>query len=84
MPRVDVDTSLLFGILALQVGLIEPTDLLDAFQRWSRDRARPLAEVLVERGAMTAEDRATLDGLVRRHMEKHGGNSEKSWLARWR
>ena len=40
MSRVDADTNLLFGILPLQVGLIEPADLLDAFQRWSRDRPR--------------------------------------------
>ena len=78
MSRVDVETNLLFGIMTLQVGLIEQADLLDAFQRWSRDRSRPLAEFLVERGALTATDRATLDDLVRRHVEKYGGNAEQS------
>ena len=38
MARVDADTNLLFGILGLQAGLIEQGTLLDAFQRWSRDR----------------------------------------------
>ena len=44
MARADADANLLFGILALQAGLIEQADLLDAFQRWSRDRVRPLAD----------------------------------------
>src|SRR5262249_11342644 len=58
--------------------LIDQADLLDAFQRWSGDRSRPLAQVLVDRGALMEEDRATLDGLVRRHIEKHGGSTERS------
>ena len=33
----------------LQAGLIEQADLLDAFQRWSREKARPLADFLIER-----------------------------------
>ncbi len=78
MSRVNVNTNLLSGILALQVGLVESADLVDSLRRWSRNRSRPLAEVLVERGAMTAEDRTTLDNLVRRHVEKHGGIAERS------
>ncbi len=77
MAQAPVEANLLFGILAMQVGLIEQADLLDAFQRWSRDRSRPLAEVLVERGTLTVEDRLTLDNLVRRQVEKHGGSTLK-------
>ena len=77
MAQAPVEANLLFGILAMQVGLIDQADLLDAFRRWSRDKSRPLAEVLVERGGLTVEDRLTLEGLVRRHVEKHGGNTVK-------
>ena len=77
MARADADSNLLFGILALQAGLIEQADLLDAFQRWSRDRARPLAEFLMDRGALSAEDRAVLESLLRRHLAKHGGDVER-------
>jgi eukaryotic-like serine/threonine-protein kinase len=78
MALVESDRSLLFGILALQNGLIEQPDLIAAFQSWSKKRSSPMAQVLVERGALTEADRTMLDGLVRRHVEKHGGEPERS------
>jgi len=81
MARADIDTDLLFGILALQVGLIEQANLLDALQRWSRDKTRRLAQILVDRGALAPEDRTMLEGLVGRHLEKHGGDAERSLAA---
>ena len=81
MATVESDRNLLFGILALQNGLIEQPDLIAAFQCWSKERSRPMAQVLVERGALTEDDRAMLDGLVRRHVEKHGGDAERSLAA---
>ena len=81
MSKGDANTNLLFGILTLQVGLIEPTDLLDAFRGWTRDRSLTLAEILVECGALTVEDRATLEDLVQRHVERHGGDTAKSLVA---
>ena len=70
MAAVDSDASLLFGMLALQDGLIEQPDLIAAFQCWCKERSRSMAQVLVERGALTESDRSMLDGLVRRHTEK--------------
>jgi len=81
MATVESERNLLFGILALQNGLIEQPDLIAAFQCWSKDRSCPMAQVLVERGALTEADRAMLDGLVRRHVEKHGGEAERSLAA---
>ena len=72
------DHDLLFGILALQNGLIDQADLIAAFQLWSKDRSRPLGVVLVDRGAMVEADRVMLESLVARHIAKHGGDSEKS------
>ena len=77
MAIVVSDQSLLFGILALQNGLIEQPDLIAAFQCWSKERSRPMAQTLVERGALTKDDRAMLEGLVRRHLEKHGDDGEQ-------
>ena len=81
MASVEVDTNLLFGILGLQLGLFEQADLLDAFQRWSKNRGDSLAQVLVDRGALASHDRATLENLVRRHVAKHGGSMERSLAA---
>ena len=40
------DRDLLFGLLALQNGLIDQGQLVAAFQAWTRDKARPLADHL--------------------------------------
>ena len=40
------DRHLLFGLLALQNGLIEQAQLVAAFQAWTRDKSRPLADHL--------------------------------------
>jgi serine/threonine-protein kinase len=78
MARVESERNLLFGILALQNGLVDQVDLIAAFQSWSKQRTRPLAEVLVERGALSEDDREMIGGLVRRHVEKRGGADECS------
>jgi serine/threonine-protein kinase len=75
------DRNLLFGLLALQNGLIDQVQLVAAFQGWTRDKARPLAEHLVVRGDLDAEQRSLLEGLVAQHLKKHGGDVEKSLAA---
>jgi serine/threonine-protein kinase len=81
MAKVEADRNLLFGILAVQNGLIEQTDLIDAIQSWARERSSPIAQVLVERGVLSENDRSLLDDLVRRHVAKHGGTAEASLSA---
>ena len=66
MSAVESDSSLLFGMLALQSGLIDQPDLIAAFQHWYEDRSRAMAQLLVDRGAMSENDRAMVDGLIHR------------------
>ena len=54
-PWPHADRDLLFGLLALQNGLIDQGQLVAAFQAWTRDKARPLADHLVARGDLDAE-----------------------------
>src|SRR5262249_14719712 len=75
------DRHLLFGLLALQVGLIDQGQLVAAFQAWTRDRARTLAEHLAARGDLDDEQRSLLEGLVAQHLKKHGGDVEESLAA---
>ena len=49
------DRHLLFGLLALQNGLIDQGQLVAAFQAWTRDKARSLADHLVARGDLDAD-----------------------------
>ena len=75
------DRHLLFGLLALQNGLIDQGQLVAAFQAWTRDKARSLADQLVARGDLDADDRAASKRSSARHLKKHGGDVEKSLAA---
>jgi serine/threonine-protein kinase len=75
------DRDLLFGLLALQNGLIGQVELVATFQAWTLDKGRPLAEHLVAMGHLDAADRDALGALVARHLKKHGGSTEQSLAA---
>jgi eukaryotic-like serine/threonine-protein kinase len=72
------DRNLLFGLLALQNGLINQGQLVAAFQAWTLEKASALADHLVGRGDIVADDRSAL---VARHLKKYGGDAEKSLTA---
>src|ERR1700733_13942649 len=74
----DGERHLLFGLIALQVGLIDQAQLVAAFQAWARDKTRSLAEHLAERGGPDADGRAAVEAIVALHVKKHGGDTEKS------
>jgi hypothetical protein len=75
------DRHLLFGLLALQNGLIDQGQLILAFQAWTRDKAKSLADHLQARGDLSAAKRALLDALAEVHLEAHDGDVEKSLAA---
>ncbi len=77
----SADRHLLFGLLALQNGIITQGQLLAAFQAWSLDKARSLGDYLEARGDLTSAKRAVLDALAAVHLETHGGNIEQSLAA---
>jgi len=81
MAKIDTDRNLLFGLLALQNGLIDQVKLVAAFQAWTLDKGRPLADHLVARGDLDADDRSAVEALVARHHKKHGDSTEKSLAA---
>ncbi len=76
-----VNRNLLFGLLALQNGLIDQGQLVAAFQAWSLDKGPSLADHLVARGDLNAAQRAAIEVLATLHIEKHGGDTEKSLAA---
>ncbi len=75
------DRDLLFGLIALQNGMIDQSQLVAAFQAWTLDKARPLAEHLVGRGDLEADQRAIIEAMVGMHLKKHAGSAEKSLAA---
>ncbi len=81
MSASQSDRNVLFGVLALQMELITREGLIAALQAWTLQKSRPLGELLVELGHMSAEDRAALEPMVDRHVTKHGGSAEQSLAA---
>jgi PAS domain S-box-containing protein len=75
---MDADRNLLFGVLALQADLIEPAQFVEACSLWATRKTVPLADLLVERGWLLAADRAHVDYLVERKLQKHGGDVQAS------
>jgi serine/threonine-protein kinase len=75
------DRNLLFGLIALQVGLIGQAQLVAAFQAWARDKSRPLADHLADQGDLDADGRAAIEAMVTLHLKKHHGDAERSLAA---
>jgi serine/threonine-protein kinase len=81
MAAIAADSNLLFGLIALQNGLIDQAGLFDAFQAWARDKTRPLADYLVALGHLDAARRPAVEAIAAIHLEAHGGRPEKSLAA---
>src|SRR6266404_743856 len=79
--RPSADRNLLFGILALQMDFISRDALIVAMNAWVLDKAKPLGQILVEQGALTAKAQDKLDAVVELHLELHGGDPQKSLAA---
>jgi eukaryotic-like serine/threonine-protein kinase len=74
----DPSRDLLFGLLALQNGLIDQGGLFTAFAAWTRDKGRPLADHLVELGHLDAPRRAVVEAIAGLHVQALGGDTGKS------
>jgi hypothetical protein len=68
---MSADKNLLFGVLALQADLLDAARFAEACSAWAARKDTPLADLLVERGWLTPEDRADVDKLVARKLKKH-------------
>src|SRR5262245_53222292 len=77
MPGLDADHDLRYGVLAIEMELIGRDQLVEAMHAWVVAGARPLAEILRERGALTEEEHARIEALVEKQTQ---GQAE---TARW-
>src|SRR5262249_37934448 len=74
----DPSRDLLFGLLALQTGLVQQTQLVAAFHAWTQDKARPMADVRVDQKALDPSHRSLLEGRADAHLPRHGGDPGKA------
>jgi len=66
-----VEHHLLFAVLAFEDELIDLQQLTAACRAWASDKSKPLADLLVERGWITAEHRRFLEDKAERKLAKH-------------
>ena len=64
--QADADRNLLFGVLAMQVDLIDAAQFVEACSCGASRKSVPLADLLVERGWLTQADRDDVERLLRR------------------
>jgi serine/threonine-protein kinase len=74
----STDANLLFGVLCLQADLIDEARFAEACTLWATRKTMPLADLLQERGWISADDRAHIDFLLVRKLRKHGGDARRS------
>jgi eukaryotic-like serine/threonine-protein kinase len=77
----DPSRDLLFGLLALQTGLINQAQLVAAFHAWTQARDGCMAEILAEQGALDTPCLTLVEGLVIEHLRRHGSDPEQSLAA---
>jgi serine/threonine-protein kinase len=70
---MDTDRNLLFGVLALQADLIDSRQFVEACTLWATRKHVPLADLLLERGWIVPADRAHLEYLLERKLQRGGG-----------
>jgi hypothetical protein len=75
---MDTDRNLLFAVLALQADLLDRDRFVQACTLWTARKDVPIADLLVEQGWLTPADRADVEGLLERKLNKHGGDVRAS------
>lgn len=81
MKSANADENLLFGVLALQMDFIDRSDLIAAVSDWIVDKPRRIAEILVERGAISHDECSLLENLVQKHLDRHDHDPHQSLTA---
>jgi len=73
---MDDDRNLLLAVLALQADLLDQREFAEACTIWSTQKQKPMAELLVERGWLTADGRVEVQRLLERKLAKHNGDTK--------
>ncbi len=81
VKTTEIDANLLFGVLALQAAFIDNDKFAEICSAWATRKRTPLADLLVERGMLTPDDRKEVDRSFQRHMSRHAGNPSASLAA---
>ena len=79
---MDRDRNLLFGVLAVQLKHVSPTQLVEAAALWATDPSRGLPSRLTEAGALSKRECDLIQRLVDDSVEAYDGDA-KATLAKF-
>jgi eukaryotic-like serine/threonine-protein kinase len=68
---MDTDRNLLFGVLAMQADVLDADHFIKACTLWTTRKEVSLPDLLIELGWITPADRADVDRLLERKLQKH-------------
>jgi eukaryotic-like serine/threonine-protein kinase len=78
---MDTERNLLFGVVALQSGAVDADRLAETCAAWASEPTQALADLFVDHGLMTDEQKAEVEKVVARELESHGGDSHATLAA---
>src|ERR1700730_2046679 len=78
---MDTERNLLFGIVAFQNGAVDADGLAETCRDWVAEPTLPLAELMVDRGLMTDEQRTEVEQGVEQERTTHGGDPQATLAA---
>jgi eukaryotic-like serine/threonine-protein kinase len=78
---MDTERNLLFGVVALQSGAVDADRLAETCADWVSKPAQELADLFVDRGLVTDEQKTAIEQVVARELESHGGDSQATLAA---
>ncbi len=77
-PNPDRDRNLLFGVFAVQLRKVTPSQIMEAAAAWATDPSKGLADRLRDARALSSADCDLLQRLVAEAVEAHGGDAAKT------
>ena len=77
MTQEDTGLNLLFGVIALQLDLIDAHRFAEACSAWAATKDGSLGGVLQDRGWISAADRSEIERVLRRKLDRFGGDARR-------
>src|SRR5580704_12553998 len=78
---MDTERNLLFGVVAFQNGAVDADRLAETCAAWVEEPSQPLANLFVNRGLMTDEQKTELEKVVAHELDVHGGDPQATLAA---
>ncbi len=78
---MDTERNLLFGVVAFQNGAVDADGLAETCAAWNSESTLPLADMMVDRGLMTVEQKTQVERAVERELASYGGDPHATLVA---